>query len=105
MGDSERTQLMPDWERFYLYGVEMYLIHKYQPELVDEMKFTFARARQRRESYIKKDENIFSSKEALLNQIVQDLDSAPLKRKREDHHSRIERPGISEGYQQEFREL
>lgn len=37
---SEENALMPDSERFYLYRVEMYLIHKYAPQLVDEMRVT-----------------------------------------------------------------
>jgi hypothetical protein len=105
MGDSEETRLQPAWEQFYLARVEMYLVHKYAPELIDEIKLTFRKAQLRRESFIKKDEQIFSSAEDLINQIVRDIDSAPLRRKHENHHAQIMRPGIGERYQSQFEEL
>lgn len=98
--------LMPDRERYYLYRVEMYLIHKYQPELVDELKISFSRARLRREGVLKQ-HDIILSKDALFNQIGQDLhDNAPWKPKNSSHRrTNPTRPGISDQYQRQFEEF
>jgi hypothetical protein len=103
----EEPALMPDWERFYLYRVEMYLIHKYAPDLVDELKVSFARARARREGVLKTSAVIIGSKEELMMQIQADLQThAPWKPKKTQHkRSSMPRPGISGPYQQEFENL
>jgi hypothetical protein len=107
MEDIEDERLMPDWERFYLYRVEQYIIHKYAPQLVDEMKVSFARARRRREGVLKSSEVIISSKEELLMQIQSDLQTmVPWKPKKSQHkRESLARPGISAPYQQEFQNL
>jgi hypothetical protein len=103
---AEDDTLMPDWERFYLYRVESYLIHKYEPELVDQFTLTFKQARERRQAHIKHDENIFSSKEALMQQIVNDIANSPFRKKDPVHRSPSQRrPGIGQFYQGEFTEL
>lgn len=104
---SEENILMPDSERFYLYRVEMYLIHKYAPQLVDEMRVTFRNARIRRQGYIKRNDQVIATKEELFNQIQMDLTThAPWKPKSSTHKKgSLERPNIGEDYQDRFREL
>jgi hypothetical protein len=100
-------ELMPDWERFYLYRVEEYLVHKYQPDLVEEFRISFTRARARREQYLKQDDTVFSSTEQLLDQIAADLKThAPWKPKNSTHRpTSPARPGIGSVYQKQFEEL
>jgi hypothetical protein len=103
----EDTELMPDWERHYLYNVELYLVHKYNPEFVEEFRASFARVRAEREEYLAHDEHIYGSVEELLQRIGNDLQMhAPWKPKASTHRATSpQRPGISEGYQQEFERL
>lgn len=104
---EEENQLMPASEQFYLYRVEMYLIHKYRPEMVDELKISFARARARREGVLKHDENIIRTREELLQRIQNDIISTvPWKPKNSSHkRSSVVRPGIGGEYQRQFEEL
>lgn len=104
---AEDDQLMPDNERYYLYRVESYLVHKYAPELVHEFKITLGRARLRREGAVLNDGNIIHSKEELLNRIQSDLAfNVPWKPKNTSHQrTSPERIDISSGYQKQFEEL
>lgn len=96
-----------EFEDRFMYRIELYLIHKYQPELVHEMKISFARARLRRESVLKHSENIIMTKEDLMIQIQNDLSSHVRWKPKNSTHKRtsIERPGISAPYQRQFEEL
>jgi hypothetical protein len=100
-------ELMPDWERHYMYQVEAYLIHKYHPEMVEEFRISFARIRARKEQYLKHDEQIFQSTEELLFRIGNDLKfNAPFKPKKDTHkRTSPEHPGIGHIYQQQFEAL
>jgi len=100
-------ELMPDWERHYLYQVEAYLVHKYQPEFVDEFKISFARIHARKEQYLAHDEHIFQSTDELLQRIGSDLQfHVPFKPKNSTHkRTSPERPNIGAGYQQQFEGL
>lgn len=99
-------QLQPDWERFYLQRVEMYLVHKYQPELVDELKLTFIRARLRREGFVGRNE-IIMTKEELAVRIQNDLQTHVQWKPKKEFHKResLERPNIGADYQREFNNL
>jgi hypothetical protein len=92
-------------EDFYLYRVESYLIHKYAPDLVEQFKVSFAKARFRRESFVSQQMEVFSSAADLRDRIERDLGNAPLRRTSENHHRITERPGIGKDYQDRFNEL
>ena len=102
----EDDELMPDWERNYLYRVEAYLVHKYMPELVEEFRVSFARARIRREEVLVQTDHIFKSAEELFNRIGSDLQTHVTWKPKATHRATSpQRPGISEGYQRQFEEL
>jgi hypothetical protein len=104
--DEEEPQLQPAWERFYLQRVEMYLIHKYQPELVDTLKLTFIRARLRREGFVGRSE-VIMTKDDFADRLRDDLQTyVPWKPKKGSHkRDALERPGIGADYQRDFNNL
>lgn len=107
MADEFEPELQPAWQQFYLYRVEMYLVHKYAPQMIDELNVTFARARRRREGVVKHSEIVIRSKEELMARIQTDLQTyAPWKPKNSSHKKgSLERPNIGQQYQREFTEL
>lgn len=94
-------------EIWYMYRVESYLIYKYQPHLVDTMKFTFGRARLRREEVVVEHDTVLPNAQALHNAILRDLQSnVTWKPKKSSHKGDgIPRPGIGSKYQKKFNEL
>jgi hypothetical protein len=95
-----------EFEEPYLYRVENYLIHKYQPDLVWSFKVSFMQARVTRTGLMKKDEANILTREQFAAQLAQDLSSnVQWKPKNQTHRAQFKRPNIGENYQRQFTEL
>lgn len=114
MGDDERADETNQWDLrttdyYYLTRVEYYLIYKYAPELVDEMRVTFGNARLKNSNLaeFRERDEIFHDPESLMRQIQNDMQSLVNWRpkKARDRRAPLKRPGIGAEYQEQFKEL
>ena len=95
---------------YYLARVEEYLVHKYAPDLIEEMHLTFRDARLKSSGVLvyREEQVVFSDANQLLSQIQSDMQRlAPWKppNPNKSRKKPTARPGISDRYQRQFEAL
>lgn len=92
----------------YLWFVELYLMSKYQPDMVEATIFKIRQAAFERAKIVKEDHLIHQSLEGLENAIIMDLAANVQWTPQRSHHvrgSKTPTPGIGSAYQRELENL